>query len=151
MEWNFDANDVEERSFDAIPVGDYRVRIKSVEAKTSKNGNPTVKLTLEVSGQTSYLWPYITCSSNSTKTNTMLKAFFNSFGMKPDMNENNWVGKVGAARVKHEIYNGETQARIAYFLPREKQETMTPWVEPNSTNAAPAGFSPIDASAELPF
>ena len=35
VNWNFNAADYEETSFKPIPVGDHRVRIASVEEKTS--------------------------------------------------------------------------------------------------------------------
>ena len=50
LNWNFNANDYEEKSFEVLPVGDYRVRIASAEEKTSKAGNPMVELKFDVSG-----------------------------------------------------------------------------------------------------
>lgn len=154
MEWTFNADDYEEKDFTVLPVGDYRVRIKEVERSTSKNsGNEMIKLTLEVSGSNSLLWNYIVFMTNAPqKTNQMLGVFFNSFGMAPDMDEQHWIGKVGAARVKHEEYNGEMQAKIAYFLTRKKQETMPAWVEPKGGEVTDNEFKTIDLSTEdLPF
>lgn len=156
MEWNFNADQYEEKDFSVLPVGDYRVRIKEVERSISKNsGNEMVKLTLNVSGSNSLLWNYIVfMKDDPKKTNQLLGAFFNSFGMTADMNEQNWIGKVGAARVKHEEYNGEMQAKMAYFLTRKKQETMPAWVEPSSKEAsaaAPDGFTVLSDSEDLPF
>lgn len=157
MEWNFDANQYDEKDFTALPVGEYRVRVKAVERLISKNsGNEMIKLTLTVSGSNSYLFNHIVFMQNDpAKTNQMLGVFFNSFGMTPDMNENNWVGKVGACRVKHEEYNGEMRAKVAYFLTRKKQETMPPWVEPSSGNAVGADTRQFDeivvGDDDLPF
>lgn len=149
MSWNFDSSQYVEKDFSPLPVGDYRVRVKEAQRKTAQSGNEMIKLTLEVSGSARLLWNHIVfMKSDPAKTNQMLGAFFNSFGLTPDMNEQNWVGKVGACRVKHEAYNGEMQAKVAYFLPRKGQDKLPPWDE----TALAFGKSGITVEPdELPF
>ena len=61
-----------------------------------------------------------------------------------------WVGKVGAARVKHEDYKGAPQAKVAYFISREKQEKMDIAPFAGATTQTFAPVMDIDPS-DLPF
>ncbi len=158
IDWNFNKNEVEEQSYDLIPVGDHRVRIKDAEETKSKSGNDMIKLTLEVSGYHSTIWYYLVfMPDNSKLTNTKLSQLWESFGINEgNMDVQNWVGKVGAARVKHEIYQGEPQPRISYFKTQKQQEKIPPWKEPeNSSSSAPSssGFEQVsvDTDDDLPF
>lgn len=156
MNWNYDASQYEERSFKPLEAGDYRVRIANAENMTSKtSGNEMTKLTLEVSGNNSKLFNYIVYDqSNQQMANQKLGALFASLGIAPDMNEQHWVGKVGAVRVKHREYNGEPQAEVAYWLTKEKADKLPAWVEPSGGSAPAAtvsgGFTEINES-DLPF
>lgn len=127
INWGFDPNDVEE--FGLVPAGDHRVRIADAEETTSKSGNDMIKMTLDVSGVSSKLFYYLVfMPDNTTMTNTNLKRLWDSFGIEPgNLNCASWIGKVGAARVKHEEYNGDQQARISYFIARSKQEALPAW------------------------
>ena len=155
INWNFNADDYKENSFAPIPVGDHRVRIRDAEETTSKNGNDMIKLTLDVSGYSSTLWFYLVFLPDNPKlVNQRLGQIFSSFGITPgDMETSHWVGKVGACRVKHEKYNGEDQAKVSYFLGKEKQEQLPPWQEP-AGKASVTGFgevSPTLDDGDLPF
>jgi hypothetical protein len=116
--WQFNSNDYEEQSFKPIPIGEHRVRIESVEEGTSNKGNPMLTMVLEVSGYNAKIWHYLVFMADNQKfTNQRLGELFNSFGIQPgNLNTQTWIGKVGAAKVKHETYNGETSAKIAYFI-----------------------------------
>lgn len=155
IQWNFNADDYQEQSFAPIPVGDHRVRIRDAEEKTSKNGNDMIVLTLDVSGYSSTLWYYLVfLPDNPQMVNQRLGAIFNSFGITPgDLNVEHWKGKVGAASVKHEVYNGEAQAKIRYFLTKEKQESLPAWSEPAGKASVTGGgnFTPAVDEGDLPF
>ena len=156
ISWSFNADDYNENDFQVIPAGDHRVRISGAEECTSKNGNDMIKLTLDVSGYSSKLWYYLVfMPQNPQMTNNKLGQIFNSFGIKPgNMNTAEWVGCVGAARVKHELYNGETTARVSYFLSKEKQEQLPPWSEAGAVAGVTGGndFAPVsEDDSELPF
>ena len=153
VNWNFNAADYEEQSFKPIPVGDHRVRIAEAEEKTSANGNQMIVLTLEVSGYGSKIWHNLTLLTNNTKlTNQKLGELWNSFGIpQGNFNLQQWVGKVGAAKVKHEEYNGEPQPKIAYFINKDRQDKLPAWQEPTNVNVSVSDFSVVDDPDDLPF
>ena len=144
INWNFSAADYEEQSFKPIPVGDHRVRIASAEEKISGNGNQMIALSLEVSGYNSKIWHNLTLlASNQKFTNQRLGELWNSFGIpQGNCDLSSWVGKVGAAKVKHEEYNGSVSPKVAYFMSRDRQDKLPAWVEPSNK----AALTGMDAS-----
>lgn len=155
ISWNYNANDYQETSFSPIPVGDHRVRIANVEEQKSSKGNDMLKITLDVSGHSSTLWYYIVfMPDNPSMTNQKLGQLFDSFGIPMgDMNTQHWIGKVGGARVKHELYNGENSAKVNYFLSRSKVDKLPAWQEPAGKASVTGGgnFTPVDTDSDLPF
>lgn len=155
INWSFNADDYKESSFAPIPVGDHRVRIREAEECVSKNGNDMIKLTLDVSGYSSTLWFYLVfMPDNPQMVNQRLGQIFSSFGITPgDMDTTHWVGKVGAARVKHELFNGENQAKIGYFLSKEKQGQLPAWQEPAGKASVTGGgaITSTVSDGDLPF
>ena len=151
INWNFNSNDYTEQSFKPIPVGDHRVRIASAEEQTSNSGRQMIKLVLEVSGYSSTIWHYIVFMPDKKElTNQKLGELWNSFDIQQgNFNLNSWVGKVGAAKVKHEDYNGEPSAKIAYFINKDRQGKLPAWQDPNSASGA-VTMSPF-ADEDLPF
>lgn len=154
INWNFNANDVEE-GFPVIPAGDHRVRIASATEKQSKTGNDMIELSLDVSNHPGHLFYYLVfLPNNTTMTNTNLKRLWDSFSIEVgNMNTASWVGKVGAARVKHEEYNGDQTARVSYFIERKKQDKLPAWVE-KSGGSAPVGtegFTDLPGDTPTPF
>ncbi len=154
IDWKFDSNDYEEQSFKPIPVGDHRVRIMTAEEQISGNGRQMIKLVLNVSGHNSTIWHYIVFMPENQKlTNQKLGELWNSFGIpQGNFNLQQWVGKVGAAKVKHETYNNETSAKIAYFISKDRQEKLPVWQEPSNANVS-GGFEavPIPNDGDLPW
>lgn len=155
MSWTFKREDI---GFTTnIPEGKHRIRIKSAEKAVSKNGNDMLALQFDVSGYNTTLYHYIVFMNDKPEiTNRMLTQFFDSFkGIEEgDFNTQNWIGKVGACTVKHEEYNGNTNAKIGYFINKDKQDDLPNWKEPDGTEVDEDGFmkahdvSPFD---ELPF
>lgn len=136
INWEFDPSNVEERSFEPLPPGDYRVRIEDVEQGEGKY--EYYKVTLKVSRDNRRLWYYLSFMTGKSKngkdlkaiTDTNLHNLWNSFGIdEGDLDYNHWIGKVGACRVKHEMYNGEPQARVSYFISKDRQDKLPPWSE----------------------
>lgn len=148
----------EEQTYPVIPEGHYRIRIKSAEKAQSKSGNDMLALQFEVSGQNSLLYHYIVFLADRPEiTNRMLTQFYDSFKDIPegDTNLANWIGKVGACKVKHDDYNGDKTAKVSYFIKADKQGDLPPWQEsPATVSQAMGGFMNVADGLEdkgLPF
>ncbi len=154
--WIFNKAEYEEQDFAPIPAGEHRVRIAEVIEKTFSSGNQGFEITMDVSGYNSKLWYYLVLDHSDTKkTNQRIGSFFDSFGIA-DVNLANyraWTGKVGAVKVKHEDYMGETKAKIAYCISRKNQDKLPTAKFSGMAQTSSQGFSSmmdIDPS-ELPF
>lgn len=152
MAWSYKR---EARQFPVIPEGEYRIRINEVEKKKSKSsGRDMLSFKFDVSGRNSMLFHNIVFMEDKPEmTNRMLTQFFDSFKDIPegDFNLNNWVGKVGACKVKHEEsdYNGgSVQARIHYFISADKAVNLPPWSEPDGTKERKPDWSENKAAAD---
>ena len=145
MAWNFKRD---EQTFETkIPEGEHRIRIKSAEKSVSKTGNDMLTLQFEVSGFDATIYHYIVFLQDRPEiTNRNLTRFFDSFKGIPegDLNTANWIGKVGACRIKHEEYNGNKNAKIDYFISADKAENLPAWKEPdNGFKNVPTEDDPI--------
>lgn len=157
-EWNYQRD--ESTGFKPIPEGNHRIRIKSAERKTSSTGKQMLALEFEVSGYNSKIFHNIVFLPDRPEiTNRNLTQFFDSFKDIPEgeFNLANWVGKVGAATVKHEEYQGKTNAKIAWFIHKDKQAQLPAWKEPENGSdtimgaGAPDVNVPGDVNDEVPF
>lgn len=156
INWNYDPSQYEEKNFEIIPVGDYRARISDVVVKTFNSGNNGYEITLDINGYNSKMWFYLVLdASNPAQTNQRIGDFFNSFGItNPAMGTGKqWIGAVGAVRVKHEQYNGENRAKVAYCIARNRQEKLAPWKNATTATAAPTApvMEEISLPNDLPF
>ena len=157
--WTYDPSQYKESNFELIPQGDYRARIADVVEKTFNSGNAGYEITLEINGYNSKAWFYLVLdASNPAMTNQRIGDFFNSFGItNPAMGTGKqWIGSVGAVRIKHDEYNGEKKVKVAYCIARSRQDKLAAWK--NTSGAAPqnnGGFTNIsdnvDIPEELPF
>ena len=151
MAWDYKR---EEQQFSELPEGKYRVRIKSADKATSKNGNDMLVIQLEVSGTNRILYHYITFLDDRPEiTNRMLTQFFDSFKYieDGDFKLSNWIGKVGACTVKHDE---DGKAKISWFIKADKQNELPAWKEPPSSGSdhvASAPTYPDIKSDDLPF
>ena len=154
--WQFDPSQYSEKSFELIPVGDYRARISDVAEKTFKSGNQGYEITLDINGYNSKMWYYLVLDpSNPQQTNQRIGEFFNSFGItNPAMGTGKqWIGTVGAVRIKHEEYNGNNSAKVAYVIARNRQDKLPAWknVGTAAPTPTPTADSFVDIPEDLPF
>lgn len=151
MAWQFKR---EEQSFEVIPEGRHRIRIKSAEKAISKNGNDMLVLQFEVSGYSSLLFHYIVFLDDRPEiTNRTLTQFFDSFSGIPegDFNMQNWIGKVGACTVKHEEYQGQERAKVGYFIHKDKQGDLPAWKGADGMEVDAKGYVHVPQDVEVPF
>lgn len=149
--WNFDPSQYSEKNFEIIPVGDYRARISDVVEKKFSTGNEGYEITLDINGYNSKMWFYLVLdASNPAQTNQRIGDFFNSFGIvNPAMGSGKqWIGAVGAVRVKHEPYNGENRAKVAYCIARNRQDKLPAWQ--NTAGVATPQTTPTFETVEIP-
>ena len=150
--WTYDPSQYQEKNFAIIPVGDYRLRIADVVEKTFNSGNSGYEITLDINGFNSKMWMYLVLdASNPAQTNQRIGEFFDSFGIKGTSmgSGKQWVGNVGAVRIKHEAYKGENRAKVAYVIARNRQENLAPWKGGNATPAAQT--AQVEIPVDLPF
>jgi hypothetical protein len=153
--WTFDPSQYSEKNFTIIPVGDYRARIEDVVEKKYSSGNEGYEITLAINGYNSKMWYNLVLDkSNVAQTNQRIGDFFNSFGITSHAmgTGKQWIGSVGAIRVKHRVYNGENRAAVAYCIARNRQEKLAPWKNTGAaTQAAPAAQAQVSIPDDLPF
>lgn len=152
MAWNYQR---EEQHFEPLPEGRYRIRIKAVQKAQSSKGNDMLVLQFDVSGSAKTLYYYIVFMPDKPEiTNGKLTQFFDSFKdiKDGDFDILNWVGKVGACMIKHELYNGEKRERISYFIKADKQKDLPPWQEATTSSVtAGTAFAPTTSGYDVPF
>ena len=154
--WTYDPSQYQEKNFEIIPVGDYRARIADVVEKTFSSGNQGYEITLDINGKASKVWFYLVLDpSNPQQTNQRIGDFFNSFGItNPAMGTGKqWIGAVGAVRIKHDEYNGNKTAKVAYVINRNRQDNLPAWQNPTgaTATAAPVVDQTVNIPENLPF
>lgn len=152
--WTFDPSQYSEKNFEIIPVGDYRARIEDVVEKTFSSGNEGYEITLAINGYNAKMWFYLVLDkSNVSMTNQRIGEFFDSFGIAGTAmgSGKQWVGSVGAVRVKHELYKGENRPKVAYVIARNRQDKLAPWKNGNAGTTAAAPAVEVTIPDDLPF
>lgn len=162
MAWSYKREE-SDRQFAPIPEGNHRIRVRSADKAVSKNGRDMLALQFDVSGYNQILYHYIVFMDDRPEiTNRMLTQFFDAFPQiaEGDFNMANWIGKVGACKVKHEEYNGNQSAKVHYFIAANKQKDLPPWKEPQTTSTGSQlptgtpdadGFLSLGDMPDLPF
>lgn len=147
MAFNYTGDNVQEgRSFEIIPVGEYEVRITEANEKISQSsGKDMIELVVQPTDEKikGKLWEYIVDNEYAQQR---IHDILSSCGCPPSrgqqINSRTFLNKVGRIKVKHETRNGETKARINY------------WLSPKPGEAAPAA-PPAEEGAlspnDIPF
>lgn len=152
--WTYDPSQYKEKNFEIIPVGDYRARITDVVEKTFSTGNAGYEITFEINGYNAKMWSYLVLDpSNPAQTNQRIGDFFNAFGItSPAMGTGKqWIGCVGAVRIKHEDFNGDKRAKVAYYIAKSRQDKLAPWKNGSAAPAPAQGDVFVDIPENLPF
>lgn len=147
MGWNYDDGQYHERRTfaGAVPAGKHRVRIAAIEECVSKSGRDMLKITLDVSGHEGKLTEYLVfMEDNPEFTNQKIGDIYNSFGIQGSgpIKPNAWIGRVGAANVKHENRDGNTFAKVAWFIKRTQQNDLPKWQDGSSAKPQPSQATP---------
>ena len=154
LKWSYDHQDYLNGGFEPIKPGRYRVRIEKAEEAVSKTGRDMIKLELAVSGHMSKVFYYMVFMDEyKEQTNKRLGDIYASFDIpQGDLEPLYWIGKVGAAELASEVYDGKDRAKVSFFLPRKDQEGLPPWQEPGS-KAAGGVMVPemVDLETDAPF
>ncbi len=145
INWEYN-KEVEKPTIKIIPVGNHRCRIEEAVESKSEKGNDMIKLTLSISGYSSKVWFYVVFmpegkdkNGNSLRdiTDRNLATIYETFGIaEGNLNIQEWIGKVGGVKIKHEVYNGEDSAKVHYFLNKAQQVGLPPWVESGNNKAS---------------
>ena len=157
INWTFNEKDfkINENTNNLIPEGDHRVRVNKVTIKTYSSGNEGFEIMLDVSGYSNKLWHRVIMDpTNPEKTNHHIGKFLESFNIIDyDLNHyEDWVGKDGAVRVKHDCYNGSMTAKVLFCITRAYQDKLPAWREPIGarTNASPTYSQPFGSASAMP-
>lgn len=155
INWTYNSEDFKINDNTLIPEGDHRVMVSRVTVKTYSSGNDGFEIMLDVSGYSGKLWHRIIMDpSNPEKTNHHLGKFFESFGITNyDLNcYEDWVGKDGAVRVKHDSYNGSTSTKVLFCITRAYQAKLPAWSEPMTSrvNSTPTYSLPFNSAPTMP-
>ena len=154
--WNYNPNEYKARNFEPIPEGDYRVRISNVQEKVFSTGNEGFEITLDVPGHAGKLWYYLTLDpKDPLKTNQRIGMFFDSFAIHDfDLNHfEDWIGYDGAVRVKHNLYNGNISANVAFCLSRSQQKkfpNFCSYVSAKQVDSQAQNTPPVDGKNRFP-
>ena len=147
MDWQFKRE--ESTQFEPIPEGKYRAIITKAEKGMSQSGNDMLKLTMQVSGQSSSIWHHIAFLEDRPEiTNRMLTQLFDSFGIEEgNFDLASYVGKAGGICVKHD---DQGRAKISYLLSKKQQEELPPFVG-DQPKASDGWVNVSNEDSDLPF
>ena len=126
--------EVEERSFEVPPIGEYNFMVADVEKTFSQSsGNPMLKVRLELQGADGSVFDNLVLTENC-----MFKVvtFLESIGLKQKGEElkmsigeaaDKAKGLEGRLKIKHELYKGENRAKVDhYIIPEAKKAAKKP-------------------------
>jgi hypothetical protein len=126
--WDYDQNQYskEDYNFPLIPEGEYQVKILDVKYKIASTGKDMYAMKLGLINEPGILFYNLVFNpDNPQNTNQNLGRIYDSFDIPMgEMDSGKWIGKVGAAKVKHELYNNKNRAVVENFLIRERQEEL---------------------------
>ena len=148
-----------DRKFAAIPVGEYDVQIERAEEGISKSSHKQMMtLHLVVTGPTNAgakLWFYIPYDENAPEKFSKVLRSLGLPDVKQDITPELFEGECGRVKVKHQLWEGERQAKVHYWIAEEPGDAPVPDSEPASDTPPPpsADDEPVPSVYEdkIPF
>lgn len=126
--WNYDASQYNKDGlkFVLIPEGEHPVKILDIRYSLSKTGNDTYVIKIGLLNEPGVIFYHLAFLHDRPNiTNQNLGRIYDSFDIPAgEMNPATWIGKIGAAKIKHEIYNNKERAVIEDFLTQERQNEL---------------------------
>lgn len=113
---------VEQKEFSIPPIGEYNFMVMSAEKTYSQNGNPMIKVRLDLQGADGSVFDNLVLTD---KAMFKVVTFLESIGLKEKGKElslsigeaaDKAVGLEGRCKIKHETYNGEARAKVDHYI-----------------------------------
>ncbi len=136
MAFSYTTTGKEERSSGLIPIGEYdAVIIKSTDEISKSSGRDMIKL--EIDTGRGHLWEYLV--DGGKNTGERIREILESCGRyRPGMavSSTTFLNLRGRIKVKHATENGETAARINYWIKPKPGQTAAPAQPPPANSPA---------------
>lgn len=144
MAFKYSGSSYTQKTFEIIPTGEQKLMIESIKEGESKSGKPMLTIVLRKDDNHSKIFHYITLNNEWTTRN--IGDLLASVGRDPKQDgEIDWDSFKGdwlKAKVFHEEYNGQTGAKVKFFIADDSP--VAPKAKASSDNATPTGD-------EIPF
>ena len=124
---------VEEREFSIPPIGEYNFMVMSADKTFSSNGNPMIKVRLDLQGADGSVFDNLVLTD---KAMFKVVTFLETIGLKKPGEElslsigeavDKCVGLEGFCKIKHETYNGKVGAKVdKYIVQTSKTAPLAP-------------------------
>jgi len=118
MPFVYDGN-FEEHTFEIPELGEHIVEIAEATEEVSAQGNDMLVLVVKVldgKAKGSHLWDYIVYNDYAgKKIGNILHACGMDATLKRNVHPDQLVGATGGVVIRHEIWQGEKRAKIAYW------------------------------------
>ena len=146
---SFNPADLPPDTYAVLPEGEYRVLVKTATEQPTRDGTGLgLKGELRVvdgPNKDRALFFWINLANKNPKAVEIgqreLASMMASLGLERIAGPQSLVGKMGRVLVKHEEFNGEKDAKVKRWLPRQQQAQANPVVAQSTyTSAAPAGY-----------
>ena len=123
----------EQKEFTLPPIGEYNFIVVGADKTYSSNGNPMIKLRLELQGADGSVWDNLTITDNMM---WRVVTFLESVGLKKKGKDldisigeavDKCLGLEGRCKIKHETYNNKLNAKVdKYLVPTAKKAAKAP-------------------------
>ena len=169
--YNFNGVTANEGDFSVVPEGVYFVIMERAAEKRASTGTPMIKIKMRVTeGEHKGKLVFeniVLCEAMAGRNKHLLKILQQPHEGNVNINPDDWLNREFRIRVKHEPYQGKTQAKVSQFMYYEDEQkdgekpaaAAGPGPAPHNGAAAkekdakPSGdeFAPDGEDEEIPF